>query len=97
MSNKPELEMAEEELDLIDIQDEEGNTQTFEVLDMIAEGNTRYLALLPYDEEAKEEAEEFVVLKIADDDTLSTVDDEEELDRVGAIFIERMEELYGEE
>lgn len=96
MANKPELDMMEEELDLIDIRDEEGNIQTFEVLDMIAEGNTRYLALLPYDEDAKEEAEEFVVLKLADDETLSTVDDEEELDHVGAIFIERMQEMFEE-
>ncbi len=98
-----ELEMLDEEYtpELIDLEDEDGNTVTFEIIDgMEFEGNN-YYALIPYSEEESDETEdEFVILKEVMKDGepfLATIDSDEENDRVGAAFLERFSVIFGEE
>ena len=89
--------------DLYTLVDEEGKEQTFEMLDAIEENGERYFALVPYNENADEIIDgdgDLVILKAqidGDDEMLASIDDDEEFDRIGAIFMKRIEEMFDEE
>lgn len=88
--------------ELIDLEDEEGNTVTFEIIDGLEFEGCGYYALIPYSEDDKEDVEEdeFVILKETEKDGetyLATIDNDEEYDRVGAAFLERFSEILGED
>ena len=90
MSNLNEFEP-----DLFTLEDEEGNEQTFELVDVYKEDDITYYALIPQqsDPDNLEEDDYFVILKKDDndgDEYLSSVDDENELDRLAEIFMERI-------
>ena len=88
--------------ELIDLEDEEGNTVTFEIIDGLElEDGNRYYALIPYseDDNAEIDEEEFVILKETEKDGetyLATIDNDDEYDSVGAAFLERFSEIFGE-
>ena len=102
-----EKNIAEEEEvapELIDLEDEEGNTVTFEIIDGIElDDGCRYYALIPYGEDNDEDIEEdeFVILKETEKDGetyLATIDNDDEYNRIGAAFLERFsEEIFGED
>ena len=80
---------------LFTLEDEEGNEQTFELVDVYKEDDITYYALIPQqsDPDNLEEDDYFVTLKKDDndgDEYLSSVDDENELDRLAEIFMERI-------
>ena len=81
MSNLNEFEP-----DLFTLEDEEGNEQTFELVDVYKEDDITYYALIPQqsDPDNLEEDDYFVILKKDD------IDDENELDRLAEIFMERI-------
>ena len=86
MSNLNEFEP-----DLFTLEDEEGNEQTFELVDVYKEDDITYYALIPQqsDPDNLEEDDYFVILKKDDndgDEYLSSVDDENELDRLAEIL-----------
>ena len=88
--------LNEFEPDLFTLEDEEGNEQTFELCDVYKEDDITYFALIPQQTETDENNDEddyFVILKRDDNDPdeyLDSIDDEEELDRLADIFMERI-------
>lgn len=88
-------ELNEFQPDLFTLEDEEGNEQTFELVDVYKEEDITYFALIPQQSEPEnlEEDDYFVILKRDDNDPdeyLNSIDDESELDRLAEIFIERL-------
>lgn len=89
------------EPELLTLEDEDGVSQTFEILDNLEDGENLYFALVPYvDDPSKslEENSDLVILKIEDpsdpDSGLITIDDDEEYYRIGSIFLKRLENFY---
>ncbi len=89
--------------EIFTLTDEEGNEHEFELMDVMEiDGNT-YYALVPYSEDpeaALEEDTELVILKAGADengvDFLTTIDNDEEYDRIGNLFIDRISEMLEE-
>lgn len=76
--------------------DEDGNEVEFEHIDTLEANGETYMAFIPADLAAEEEAE-VVILKIGVEDgeeILLTVDDEDEAERIYALFMDRLEDLY---
>lgn len=101
MSGKFDNEMA---ADLYTLVDEDGVEQQFEMLDTMEVGDDRYYALVPYYDDPTKEIEadaELVVLKSEYDDnneeTLVSIDDDDEYERIGNMFLERLNEIYDSE
>lgn len=92
-------ELNNEELEnIIVLNDEEGNEVPFEFLDLIEYEGEEYVVLLPV-EETEEEESEVVILKLEDNDSETeesyvSVDDEEVLNQVFAIFKEKFKEEF---
>jgi len=92
-------DMNNEELDnIIVLNDEEGNEVSFEFLDLIEYEGEEYVVLLPV-EDAEEEESEVVILKLEDNDSETeesyvSVDDEDVLNQVFAIFKEKFKEEF---
>ena len=86
--------------DILTLEDDDGVEHTFEVLDSIEHAGTRYLALSPiYDDPQQTLADsgELVILRVVEADGeefLETIDDEDEMDEIADIFMERLEEDY---
>ena len=75
--------MAEEELNIVELTDEEGNVTNCEVYDIVEFEGKTYAMLLPIEEE-KEEPELIVLEYVEEGDECSfvSIDDEEEFNRV---------------
>ena len=90
--------MTEERDHLVVLVDENGEEVEFEHLDTIELDGNKYIVLLPFDQEEENEIAEVVILKIIHnedgDDSLLTIDDEDELDTVFEEFKIRMEEDF---
>ena len=97
--------MEEYTPDIVSVVDEEGKEHIFEELDRIETDKGLYVALCPLPEDPSQltesEEDEFIVLKVVpgegEEVTLYPIEDEEEYDEVGQIFLERLEELFSEE
>lgn len=88
-------DMKEYQPDLFTLEDEDGNEETFELLDVYTENDTTYYALIPEQNEENDDDEEdyFVILRQDDneaDGDLVSIDDEDELNRLADIFMERI-------
>ena len=100
MSDELSPEMLEEAApDLLTLEDEDGKEVTFEVLDATEVNGTRYLAVIPYQEdpESLQEDAELILMRIGTDDEgeyMDIVDDDEELITVGKVFEERLRAMY---
>lgn len=101
MAGKFDNEMA---ADLYTLVDEDGVEQQFEMLDTMEVDDERYYALVPYYDDPTKEIEadtELVVLKSEYDDnneeTLVSIDDDAEYERIGNMFLERLNEIYDSE
>ncbi len=96
-SNMDDLDYTPE---LYTLCDEDGVEQTFEMVDYYEEGDNRYYAMIPYYEDPNDliaNNGELVILKADDtsgEEMLVTIDDDNEYDRIGAIFLERLENFY---
>lgn len=79
--------------------DQEGTKQKFELLDSMDVDNQTYYAVIPYYEEPDEvssEYEELVVLKSVyegNEELWATIDDDDEYERIGNIFLEKLNGL----
>ena len=86
--------------DIITLEDEEGNEFSFEVIDAADYIDTRYLAVVPYKDNAAEQLEEdsnLILMRVGEEDGeeyLDVVEDDNEVYEVGAMFAERLSELY---
>ena len=81
------------------LEDEDGKEVTFEVIDATEVNGTRYLAVIPYQEdpESLQEDAELILMRIGTDDEgeyMDIVDDDEELITVGKVFEERLRAMY---
>ena len=100
MSDELSPEMLEEAApDLLTLEDEDGKEVTFEVIDATEVNGTRYLAVIPYQEdpESLQEDAELILMRIGTDDEgeyMDIVDDDEELITVGKVFEERLPAMY---
>lgn len=100
MSDELSPEMLEEAApDLLTLEDEDGKEVTFEVIDATEANGTRYLAVIPYQEdpESLQEDAELILMRIGTDDEgeyMDIVDDDEELITVGKVFEERLRAMY---
>ncbi|MEG0614168.1 MAG: DUF1292 domain-containing protein [Oscillospiraceae bacterium] len=90
--------------DLYTLVDEEGKEQTFEMLDALEQNGEKYYALVPYyPEDASQLAEDdgnLVILKAQIEDgeeILESIEDDEEFEKIGKIFMDRIEEIFEEE
>lgn len=86
--------------DIITLEDEEGNEFSFEVIDAADYNDTRYLAVVPYKDDAAEMLEEdanLILMRVGEADGeeyLDVVEDDDEVYEVGAMFARRLSELY---
>lgn len=100
MSDELSPEMLEEAApDLLTLEDEDGKEVTFEVIDATEVNGTRYLAVIPYQEdpESLQEDADLILMRIGTDDEgeyMDIVDDDEELITVGKVFEERLRAMY---
>ena len=100
MSDELSPEMLEEATpDLLTLEDEDGKEVTFEVIDATEVNGTRYLAVIPYQEdpESLQEDAELILMRIGTDEEgeyRDIVDDDEELLTVGKVFEERLSAMY---
>ncbi len=100
MSDELSPEMLEEATpDLLTLEDEDGKEVTFEVIDATEVNGTRYLAVIPCQEdpESLQEDAELILMRIGTDDEgeyMDIVDDDEELITVGKVFEERLRAMY---
>ena len=91
--------------DLYTLVDEEGVEQTFELLDVMEVDDDRYFALMPYYEDPEDildDTAELIVLKSQmdenDEELMISIDDEEEYQRIGQMFLEKLSTSFdGEE
>lgn len=88
--------------EIFTLTDEEGNEHEFELMDVLEENGTVYYALVPYMEDPEamiEEDTELVILKVGEEngeEFLATIDNDEEYDRIGQIFLERISRMLEE-
>lgn len=87
---------------LIELEDEDGNITQFEFVDRAEHNGVVYYALIPADYGDDEEGPaEFVVLKEIENDEgeamLATVDDDEEYNAAGEMFLRRFSEAVDED
>ena len=86
--------------DLYTLEDEDGNEQVFEMLDTMEFEGEKYFALTPYYEdpdEMLEDSGEVVILKSefeGDEEMMVSIDDDDEYDRVGEVFMKRIEAMF---
>jgi uncharacterized protein YrzB (UPF0473 family) len=86
--------------DIVSVVDEDGKEHVFEELDRIETENGRYVALSPlYDdtEEMLEDDGELIILKVTEEDGetyLAPIEDEDEFNKIGNLFEERLSDLY---
>lgn len=103
MDNLDNFKENEYTPELYTLMDEEGKEETFELIDIYEEGEEKYFAMVPYFENPDDLIQsdgELVILKAVTDengeDILATIEDDDEFDRIGKIFLERIEKMYEE-
>ncbi len=94
-------EMNEYTPDLFELIDEQGNKKKFELIDALELDDEQYFALVPSaeDENYLDEDCDLVILKTIEEDgeeILASIDDDDEFDRVSAVFLERLQEIFDE-
>lgn len=97
----------ENEIQVLSLKDEDGNDKDFEIIDELDYEGTHYCALLPYYDDVEdldnksEEDTEILLIKLTTDENgeeyCETIDNDDEFDKVAALFDARMEEAAGED
>ena len=86
--------------EIITIEDDDGKVHTFEIADKIETDDARYVALIPvYDDpvELLNGDAELIVLEVIEEngnELLAPIEDDDTLEEIGAIFEERLQDLY---
>jgi uncharacterized protein YrzB (UPF0473 family) len=81
--------------DFLTITDDDGNEYELEHLDTVEFGGNIYMAFLPTDLDEDDEEYGMVILRVeteGEEDYLLTVDDEDELDAVFELFLQRLQD-----
>ena len=91
-------EYIDDEINIVVLNDEDGNEIRFEFLDLIEYESEEYVVLLPIDEEGENDDGEVVILKLEDSDTdeesYVSVDDESVLNAVFEIFKDKFKDEF---
>jgi len=96
-------EENEEELydDIYTLTDEDGNELEFKLIGTCECDGKSYRAMIPLKEDGTEDGDEYVVLRSELDEdgeeTLVTIDDDEEFDRVADLFDDEFADIYYDE
>ncbi len=87
--------MAEEELNLVELSDEEGNITKCEVYDIVDFEGKTYAMLMPVEEESEEEPELIVLEYIEEGDECSfaSIEDKDEFNKVCDYIESLMDEV----
>ncbi len=87
--------------DILTVIDDDGNEQQFEVLDRIeTDDNNRYVAIVPYYEDAAQMLQddgELIILRVVegeDENILEPIEDDDEFEEIASVFEERLSEFY---
>jgi len=86
--------------DLLTLVDEEGIEHEFEVIDTAEVLGSEYVALVPVfdsEDDALQDSGELIILKVVEEDgeeVLEAVEDDDEFDKVGAVFKERLKDSF---
>lgn len=85
--------------DLIELEDEDGNTCTMEVIDVLDHQGIHYMAVVPYveNEEDIDEEATLLILRVSEDEQgeyMDIVEDDGELLEISNLFQKRLEEVY---
>ncbi len=104
MADEKDFEMNDEYMpDLYELEDENGDKQSFELLDVMEYEGEKYYALTPYfdEDEAErmlEDSGEVVILRSEfdenNDEILASIDDDEEYEKIGELFMKRIEDMF---
>ena len=104
MDNEKDFDMQDEYMpDLYELEDENGDKQSFELLDVMEYEGEKYYALTPYfdEDEAErmlEDSGEVVILRSEfdenNDEILASIDDDEEYEKIGELFMMRIEDMF---
>ena len=76
--------MADEELNLVELSDEEGNVTNCEIYDIVEFEGKTYALLLPIEDESEEDPELIVLeyIENGEEGSFVSIEDEEEFNRV---------------
>lgn len=104
MADEKDFDMQDEYMpDLYELEDENGDKQSFELLDVMEYEGEKYYALTPYfdEDEAErmlEDSGEVVILRSEfdenNDEILASIDDDEEYEKIGELFMKRIEDMF---
>lgn len=104
VADEKNFEMNDEYMpDLYELEDENGDKQSFELLDVMEYEGEKYYALTPYfdEDEAErmlEDSGEVVILRSEfdenNDEILASIDDDEEYEKIGELFMKRIEDMF---
>lgn len=86
--------------EFIDLEDENGDTVTFELIGRIEVDGSTYCAVIPEEDDENADSDVYVILKEVnknDEVYLATIDDDTEYDRVAKEFFNVFEELDEED
>ena len=94
------MEQQEYTPDIYTLEDEEGNDVVFEMIDSIELDGQKYYAMMPYYENPEDmlnDDGQLIVLRnevVDGEEMMATIDDDEEYDRIGEIFMKRITEMF---
>ncbi|MBC5787862.1 MULTISPECIES: DUF1292 domain-containing protein [Clostridiaceae] len=94
------MEQQEYTPDIYTLEDEEGNEVVFEMIDSIELDGQKYYAMMPYYENPEDmlnDDGQLIVLRnevVDGEEMMATIDDDEEYDRIGEIFMKRITEMF---
>lgn len=87
--------------DIVTLTDDEGKEYAFEILDAIETDSGRYLAMLPYFADPKEQLDdsgELVLVKVFEDEDgeeyFEDIPDDDEYDTIADLFIDRLQDAF---
>jgi uncharacterized protein YrzB (UPF0473 family) len=85
--------------DFITITDEDGQEYELELLDTLEDNGTLYLALLVEDDKTGEDGNMVIMKQVVEngEEILSTLDSDEEVERIYGLFLDQMYEDTDEE
>ncbi len=98
--NDANIEDEEYIVTLVDLEDEDGNKCTFEVIDEALLGDTKYVALVPDIQDAEEMLEsdaEMIIMRVSEEGeyiNYDIVEDNDELYAISEVFYNRLSEMY---
>jgi uncharacterized protein YrzB (UPF0473 family) len=93
-------ELDRTEIDLLTLVDEDGVEHEFELVDTAKFEGCDYIALVPVfetDEEALQDSGDLIILKVIEEngeEILEAIEDDQEFDKVGEFFMERLKDVF---